>query len=89
MKSNKKEIRSEFDPSINAGRDRSTEKHYSVAELATTWNLSKNTIRRMFENEPGVLKWGRDEGRFRRRYSTLRIPETVVSRVHRQLERAG
>jgi len=65
------------------------EKHYSVSELASSWQLSENTIRRMFENEPGVLKWGTSEGRFKRRYITMRIPETVVLRVHRQLRAAG
>ena len=63
----------------------SVEKHYSVSELATIWKLSENTIRRMFEHEPGVIRWGAGEGRFKRRYITLRIPETVVLRVHRQL----
>ncbi len=67
----------------------SAEKHYSVLELAELWNLSENTIRRIFENEPGVLKWGSREGRFKRRYTTLRIPETVVLRVHRRLREAG
>jgi hypothetical protein len=65
------------------------EKHYLVSELSVMWNLSENTIRRMFENEPGVLKWGTTEGRFKRRYTTLRIPETVVLRVHRQFRAAG
>jgi len=67
----------------------SAEKHYSVLELAELWNLSENTIRRIFENEPGVLKWGSREGRFKRRYTTLRIPETVVLRVHKRLREAG
>jgi hypothetical protein len=66
-----------------------TEKHYTVSELAELWNLSENTIRRIFEDEPGVLKWGSSEGRFRRRYTTLRIPETVMLRVHRRLQSAG
>jgi hypothetical protein len=65
------------------------EKHYSVSELAEIWRLSENTIRRIFENEPGVLKWGTHEGRFKRKYITLRIPETVVLRVHHQLRAAG
>lgn len=65
------------------------EKHYSVSELAELWNLSNSTIRRIFENEPGVLKWGSREARFRRQYTTLRIPETVVMRVHRQLQSTG
>lgn len=67
----------------------STEKHFSVAELAALWALSEKTIRRMFENEPGVLRWGSEERRFKRAYTTLRIPETVVLRVHRQLRIAG
>ena len=67
----------------------STERHYSVAELAKVWKLSENTIRRMFESEPGVLRWGKSEKRFSRRYVTLRIPESVVLRVHRQLRAAS
>jgi hypothetical protein len=65
------------------------EKHYSVKELAELWNLSEKTIRRIFEDEPGVLKWGDAEGRFRRRYTTIRIPETIALRVHRQHRVAG
>lgn len=65
------------------------EKHYSVSELAMLWGLSERTIRRMFENEPGVLCWGSSESRFKRGYKTLRVPETVMLRVHRQLRIAG
>ena len=65
------------------------QRHYSVAELAEAWKLSENTIRRMFEDEPGVLKWGTTESKYKRRYTTLRIPETVVLRVHRQIRAAG
>jgi hypothetical protein len=65
--------------------DFSNERHYSVAELGKLWNLSEKTIRRMFENEPGVLRWGKSEARVRRGYITLRIPESVASHVHRRL----
>jgi len=79
------------DRSLNteASKELYIEKHYSVSELASSWQLSENTIRRMFEDEPGVLRWGTTECRFKRRYITLRIPETVVLRVHRQLRAAG
>jgi hypothetical protein len=79
------------DRSLNteASNELYIEKHYSVSELASSWQLSENTIRRMFEDEPGVLRWGTTECRFKRRYITLRIPETVVLRVHRQLRAAG
>lgn len=65
-----------------------TERHYSASELATLWNLSADTVRRLFEHEPGVLVIGTEPGKYsRRRYTTLRIPESVVQRVHRRLSR--
>ena len=65
--------------------DPALEKHYSVLELAQMWGLSEKTIRRIFNNEPGVVKWGHEEGRFKRGYVTLRIPESVIQRVHRRM----
>jgi MarR-like DNA-binding transcriptional regulator SgrR of sgrS sRNA len=59
------------------------ERHYSVGEIAERWGLSEKTIRRMFENEEGVLQWGSPETRRKRGYITLRIPESVMLRVHR------
>lgn len=63
-----------------------TERHYSVGEIAEVWNLSPDKIRRLFQNEPGVVALGDPQPRFRRRpYTTLRIPESVMQRVHRRL----
>src|SRR5689334_15499356 len=45
---------------------RTFERHYSVKELAESWNLSERTIRRMFLHEPGVLEWGTPETRMKR-----------------------
>jgi len=64
------------------------EKHYSVAELAKLWLLSESTVRRLFINEPGVLKLAHEETRFKRRYTTLRIPERIAQHVHRRLQGA-
>lgn len=65
-----------------------TERHYSVRELAVLWNLSADTIRKLFEHEAGVLVLGSEPGKYsRRRYVTLRIPESVALRVHRRLSR--
>lgn len=61
------------------------ERHYSPAELASTWGLSVDLIRRMFEPEPGVLKHGDPKPRKGRKYVTLRIPESVAIRVHNRL----
>ena len=48
------------------------------------WNYSENTIRRLFRNEPGVLKIGNPETRFRRKYFKLSIPESLLMRIHQQ-----
>lgn len=65
------------------------ERHYCVGELAQLRGLSERTIRRIFNNEPGVFKWESTERRFKRGYTTLRIPESVVLRVHRRLRKTG
>jgi len=59
-----------------------SERHYTVAELAKLWRLSEDTIRRIFRNEPGVLVVGNQTERCKRRYITLRIPESAARRVH-------
>lgn len=65
-------------------------RHYSVSEIAKMWALSEKTVRRMFEDEEGVLQWGSPETRRKRGYITLRIPENVLHRVHQKRElRAG
>ena len=61
------------------------EKHFTPAELAERWNLSHDTIRRMFENEPGVLIFENAERSPSRRRRTLRIPESVAERVYCRL----
>lgn len=61
------------------------EKHYSVNELSALWNLSKQTIRRLFQDEPGVVRIGEHEVLRKRGYVTLRIPESVVRKVHQRL----
>jgi hypothetical protein len=60
------------------------ERHYAVAEIAAMWNLSTDKVRDLFEEEPGVLVIGRRNHR-KRRYVTLRIPESVAERVHSRL----
>ncbi len=64
------------------------ERHYSVAEVAELWNLSEDKVRRLFQNEPGVLVLGNAQPRYgRHRYTTLRIPESVAERVYRRMLR--
>ncbi|HEY6183032.1 MAG TPA: hypothetical protein VIW67_12355 [Terriglobales bacterium] len=61
------------------------ERHYAVIEVAEMWNLSTHKVRELFEDEPGVLVIGDRNPRYKRRYLTLRIPQTVLQRVHNRL----
>ncbi len=69
-------------------RDIAFEKHYSISEIVELWGLSEKTIRRIFAGEPDVLEC-HEEQRFKRAYRTLRIPESVLQRVHRRIRKAG
>jgi Flp pilus assembly protein TadG len=63
------------------------ETHYSIAQVAEAWGISTDTVRRMFEGEPGVVVIEPLPGRYtrRRRYRTLRIPASIAERVHRRM----
>jgi len=61
------------------------ERHYAVTEIAEMWNLSPDKVREIFEDEPGVLVIGDRNPRHKRRYVTLRIPHSVLQRVHQRL----
>jgi hypothetical protein len=61
------------------------ERHYTPQELADMWKVSVDVIRRAFRDEPGVLKIGEKSPKHKQQYLTLRIPESVVDRVHTRL----
>ena len=66
----------------------SIERHYTPMEIGELWNLSADCVRKMFEHEPGVLVIGNPQlRRGRRSYTTLRIPQSVLERVHRRLSK--
>jgi len=69
--------------------DLAAERHYSIQELASMWKLSEKTVRKLFENEPGVIEIGSAEAKFRRAYVTRRIPVSVAERVHRRLRKSA
>jgi hypothetical protein len=62
-----------------------SEKHYTATEIADQWGVSADLVRSVFRDEPGVLRIDRPGTRAKRSYSTLRIPESVLVRVHTKL----
>ncbi|MFB3777140.1 MAG: hypothetical protein ACE141_05990 [Bryobacteraceae bacterium] len=72
-------------PQLAIAEPDALERHLSVKELAEAWSLDESTIRRLFQDQPGVLKIGKSGRRDGKRdYTTYRIPESVARRVHRE-----
>ena len=65
--------------------DHSIERHYTPEEIAERWHVSGNTVRHTFRDEPGILRIKRPEQLHKRGYQSMRIPASVVDRVHRKL----
>ena len=65
----------------------------SAKQIADAWELSTAKVRRIFQNEPGVIRIGEPSRRLgrklKRRYFTLRIPQSVVERVHARLRQSS
>jgi hypothetical protein len=61
------------------------DRHWTVPDLAAAVNLSRDTIRRLFSDEPGVIRIYKPK-RNLRRHAMLLIPESVVERVFANLQ---
>ena len=64
--------------------DDGTQESFTVGQIASMWQLSGDTIRREFENEPGVQVLGNKNPRGKRRRITLRIPRAAMERVKKR-----
>jgi excisionase family DNA binding protein len=58
-----------------------SEQLLTVAEVAEMLDVSKDTVRRMFAAEVGVINLRRKQDHGDRRYRILRIPRKVLDRV--------
>ena len=60
---------------------------YNINEVAELTGFSRQTITRLFENEPGVLAVESPETTHKRGYRSIRIPREVYERVRKRLEK--
>jgi hypothetical protein len=65
-----------------------TEPHFTPKQLAERWNIDQSTVRRIFRDEPGVLRIPHLRRRGKRDYVSLRIPASVAARVHERRSRS-
>jgi hypothetical protein len=72
----------------SVGETVATDQHYTPNELGKVWHWSSNTVRRVFWDEPGVLKLtaaSPSRSPRRRQMVQMRIPARVAIRVHARL----
>lgn len=58
------------------------EKHFSIGELAKTWGLGRETVRKLIQYEPGVIKLRMGRNKKNTHYS---VPASVAQRLHTRL----
>ena len=63
--------------------DTAFEKHFTISDLKELWGLGRETVRKLFMHEPGVIhvRLGAKKSN-----STYSIPESVARRVHNRLQ---
>jgi hypothetical protein len=68
-----------LEPSMD---DATFELHYTVDELAEQWKYSRESLRKLVMDEPGVLKLQLGK---KKSNCTYRIPASVARRIHTRL----
>lgn len=64
------------------------EELFTPQQLGLLWKFHPSTIQRLFKDEPGVLIYGEENRRDRKRdYTTIRIPLSVAKKVRERLSR--
>jgi hypothetical protein len=61
------------------------ERHYTIRELSKLWHLSYEATRRLFVDEPGVLRVGGRLRKNRRGYQSMRVPASIARKVYRRV----
>jgi hypothetical protein len=58
------------------------EKHYRIGDLARTWGLGRETVRKLVKDDPGVIKirMGRKKS-----HTVYSVPESAAQRIHTRL----
>jgi hypothetical protein len=59
------------------------EPHYRISDLVEKWSIGRETLRKIFAEEPGVIKVCLGKNK---KHTTYSIPASVAERVHRRLE---
>ena len=64
--------------------ERIPEHFWTPKQVADRWHVSVDTVIRVFEQEPDLLILGQPISHQKRRYRTIRIPNSVLVRVEKR-----
>ena len=64
----------------------STERHYSMAEIATMWGVSVDLVRDIFKDAKHIMRIHRPATKFKRAYTTVRVPASTLKQVYESLK---
>ena len=69
-------------PAAVVAENTAFERHYRISELAKTWGLGRETVRRLVKDDPGVVKirLGR-----KKKHTVYAVPESAARRIHTRL----
>ena len=73
--------------SFSGPRRVTSQPDFLCKELAAEWSMGQSTVRRLFRDEPGVIRISHSRRRGKRDYVSLRIPAAVAARVRARLSR--
>ena len=62
--------------------DDTFEKHYRIGDLARMWGLGRETVRKLVQDDPGVIRIRKGRKKAHTVYS---IPESAARRIHTHL----
>ena len=58
------------------------EKHYRIGDLAETWGIGRETVRKLVKDDPGVIRIRMGRKKAHTFYS---VPESAARRIHTRL----
>lgn len=70
-----------------AMRSIALERHYTIPQSAKLWAVSQKVVRKLFCEVAGVLEWDNAGKSKKRAYVNLRVPKSIMIRVHAEWSR--
>jgi hypothetical protein len=65
------------------------EKHLTIQQISEQWGFSVRKVRALFRDRSDVLRIGHNATLHKKSYMSVRVPESVVTKVYAELQGKG